>query len=300
MQDQPQLTDQPDRVVQPGHTPPPNGPIPPSRTSGTSQPDAATSALRLAELTGVGRHEVAITMGSGWRPAADILAAAADEVVDLTFAQLGGFPTSTAVPGHRPSARSMRFGGRRLLVFLGRVHAYEGHPLAQVVHAVRLSCAAGASTVVLTNAAGGLHPDLRIGQPVLIADHLNLTGRSPLTGPIFTDLTDAYAPRLRALAREADPCLVEGVYAGLPGPNYETPAEIRMLRTLGADVVGMSTVHETIAARTEGAEVLGLSLVTNLASGLTDVPLDHREVLAAGAASAQRIGHLLADLITRF
>jgi len=154
--------------------------------------------------------------------------------------------------------------------------------------------------VVLTNAAGGLRPDLRIGQSVLISDHLNLTARSPLVGAQFVDLTDAYASRLRELARQTDPELAEGVYAGLPGPHYETPAEIRMLRMLGADLVGMSTVHETIAARAAGAEVLGISLVTNLAAGITGTPLSHDDVVAAGAASASRIGTLLADVIARF
>ena len=147
----------------------------------------------------------------------------------------------------------------------------------------------------------------RRAQPVLISDHLNLTGRSPLAGPPppepypsrFTDLTDLYSPRLRALARAADPGLAEGVYAALPGPHYETPAEIRMLRSLGADLVGMSTVHETIAARAAGAEVLGVSLVTNLAAGITGEPLSHAEVLAAGAASATRMGTLLADVVAR-
>jgi purine-nucleoside phosphorylase len=141
---------------------------------------------------------------------------------------------------------------------------------------------------------------MQIGQPVLISDHLNLTARSPLVGPRFVDLTDAYASRLRELARETDPDLTEGVYAGLPGPHYETPAEIRMLRMLGADLVGMSTVHETIAARAAGAEVLGISLVTNLAAGITGVPLSHADVVATGAASASRIGALLADVIARF
>ena len=141
---------------------------------------------------------------------------------------------------------------------------------------------------------------MTVGQPVLISDHLNLTARSPLVGAQFVDLTDAYAPRLRQLAREADPQLTEGVYAGLPGPHYETPAEVRMLRMLGADMVGMSTVHETIAARAAGAEVLGVSLVTNLAAGITGQPLSHDEVLAAGAASAGRMGVLLAEVIGRF
>ncbi len=168
-----------------------------------------------------------------------------------------------------------------------------------VVHPVRAACAAGARVVVLTNAAGGLREDMAVGQPVLISDHLNLTARSPLIGAQFVDMVDAYAPRLRKLARDLDPELAEGVYAGLPGPHYETPAEIRMLRTLGADLVGMSTVHETIAARAAGAEVLGVSLVTNLAAGITGEPLSHAEVLAAGAASAARMGSLLAAVIER-
>ncbi|HET9891102.1 MAG TPA: purine-nucleoside phosphorylase, partial [Mycobacterium sp.] len=165
------------------------------------------------------------------------------------------------------------------------------------VHSVRAACAAGVRAVVLTNAAGGLRQDMTVGEPVLISDHLNLTARSPLVGPQFVDLTDAYSPRLRELARQADRSLTEGVYAGLPGPHYETPAEIRMLRTLGADLVGMSTVHETIAARAAGAEVLGVSLVTNLAAGLSGEPLSHTEVLAAGAAAATRMGALLASVL---
>jgi purine-nucleoside phosphorylase len=157
---------------------------------------------------------------------------------------------------------------------------------------------------VLTNAAGGVNPAYAVGQPVLISDHLNLTGRSPLSGPIpagypsrFTDLTEAYSRRLRDLARRHDPALAEGVYAMLPGPHYETPAEIRMLRTAGADLVGMSTALETIAARHLGAEVLAISLVTNPAAGLSEQPLDHREVLDAARASAARIGELLAALL---
>ena len=150
---------------------------------------------------------------------------------------------------------------------LGRTHLYEGRGVDAVAHGVRTAAAAGCRTVVLTNAAGGLARGHGVGEPVLISDHLNLTGRSPLRGPRFVDLTDLYSPRLRALAREIDPTLAEGVYAGLPGPHFETPAEIRMLRMLGADLVGMSTVLEAIAARAEGVEVFGLSLVTNLAAG---------------------------------
>jgi purine-nucleoside phosphorylase len=194
-----------------------------------------------------------------------------------------------------------------VLAFLGRVHAYEGHPADVVVHGVRTAALAGCRVVVLTNAAGGIREGLSVGQPVLIADHLNLTSRSPMggpepppdLGPRFVDLTEAYSARLRALARSVDPTLAEGVYAALPGPHYETPAEIRMLRLLGADLVGMSTVWETIAARHMGAEVLGLSLVTNLAAGLGGATLDHEEVLAAGKAAAERMGDLLAEVVAR-
>jgi purine-nucleoside phosphorylase len=262
---------------------------------------AQASAARLAELTGQPRHDVAVVLGSGWAPAADALGPAGAEV---PLAALGGFPPPT-VGGHSPVVRSLRAGQARALVFLGRVHLYEGHPVATVVHGVRTALAAGCQVVVLTNAAGGINPGYQVGQPVLVADHLNLTGRSPLAGaappagygPRFTDLTDLYAQRLRALAHAADPGLAEGVYAALPGPHYETPAEIAMLRTVGADLVGMSTVLEAIAARHLGAEVLAISLVSNLAAGLAPHGLDHAEVVAAGQAAAGRMGALLAGLL---
>jgi purine-nucleoside phosphorylase len=193
----------------------------------------------------------------------------------------------------------VQLGDRRILVLLGRTHSYEGHGVAQVVHGVRTACAAGARVVVLTNAAGGIAGGLEVGQPVLISDHLNLTATSPLVGARYVDLTDAYSPRLRAMARQIDPALPEGIYAGVPGPHFETPAEIRMLRTMGADLVGMSTVLETIAARVEGAEVLGISLVTNLAAGLVAAPLNVTEMLAAATDGATRMGELLRELITR-
>jgi purine-nucleoside phosphorylase len=227
-------------------------------------------------------------------------------VTEVPVTSLGGFAAST-VPGHESVVRSIRCGDRRVLAFLGRVHLYEGHEPATVVHGVRTAVLAGCSTVVLTNAAGGLKEGFRVGQAVLIADHLNLTGASPLTGPNrddlgprFVDLTDAWSPRLRELARSVDPTLDEGVYAGFPGPQYETPAEVRMARTMGADLVGMSTVHECLAARHLGAEVLGFSLVTNLAAGLSGEKLDHAEVVAAGAAAAERMGELLASVVQRF
>ncbi|MDN5920628.1 MAG: purine-nucleoside phosphorylase, partial [Pseudonocardia sp.] len=188
---------------------------------------------------------------------------------------------------------------RRVLVLLGRTHLYEGHGVDPVVHGVRTAAAAGCRAVVLTNAAGGIREGMSVGQPVLVSDHLNLLARSPLAGARFVDLTDAYSPRLRELARTIDPSLADGVYAGLPGPHFETPAEIRMLRGMGADLVGMSTVLETIAARAEGLDVCGISLVTNLAAGMSGQPLDHEEVLAAGAAAATRMGGLLRELVGR-
>lgn len=268
---------------------------------------ADQAASVLAARTGCGRHDVVVVLGSGWQPAADRLAERGEVAAELTATELPGFPRA-AVTGHAGAVRSIRTpGGRRVLAFLGRVHGYEGHPPAVVVHGVRTACRAGCETVVLTNAAGGIRQGLRVGQPVLIGDHLNLTARSPLEGPApaqvppprFVDLSDAYSSRLRALARSVDPALEDGVYAALPGPHYETPAEIRMLARLGADLVGMSTVWEAIAARHLGAEVLGLSLVTNLAAGLSGAPLDHGEVLAAGRASAERMGDLLAAVLDR-
>lgn len=264
---------------------------------------AGAAAAELARRTGSARHEVAVVLGSGWRPAADVLGTPGSEdgaaaPVEIPVAELPGFAIPQAL-GHPGTIRSVEVAGRRVLVLLGRIHRYEGHGIASVVHGVRAACATGVRTVVLTNAAGGITDGLRIGQPVLISDHLNLTATSPLVGPRFVDLTDTYSPRLRALARQIDPTLAEGVYAGLPGPHFETPAEIRMLRTLGADLVGMSTVLEAIAARAEGAEVLGLSLVTNLAAGLAGAPLNHEEVLAAGQAAAEQMGELLRELVSR-
>lgn len=254
---------------------------------------AAEAAAALAAATGVTRHDVAVVLGSGWAPAALQLGEPRGRA---GFTDLPGFP-APAVPGQRGEVRSLVCGAASVLCFLGRIHAYEGHPLDDVVHGVRTAAASGCTTIVLTNAAGGLRTGMTVGQPVLISDHLNLTGRSPLTGPRFVDLTDLYGAGLRSIARSVEPTLEEGIYAGLPGPHYETPAEVRMLRTLGADLVGMSTVHEAVAARAEGMEVLGLSLVTNLAAGLTNETLDHAEVVAAGVAAAERMGSLLARVV---
>ncbi|MFD8499140.1 purine-nucleoside phosphorylase [Amycolatopsis sp. NPDC059657] len=253
------------------------------------------AAAVIAERTGVAQHDIAVVLGSGWRPAADVIG---EPTAEIPLGELPGFVTPGAV-GHGGTARSVKVGDKHALVLLGRTHLYEGKGMDPVVHNVRTAAAAGAKSVLLTNAAGGLREGFAVGQPVLISDHLNLTARSPIVGANFVDLTDLYSPRLRALALEIDPTLAEGVYAGLPGPHFETPAEIRMLRTMGADLVGMSTVLEAIAARAAGIEVFGLSLVTNLAAGITGEPLNHEEVLEAGRASATRMGTLLRDLVAR-
>ncbi|GAA4541108.1 purine-nucleoside phosphorylase [Amycolatopsis samaneae] len=253
------------------------------------------AASAIAERTGVEKHDIAVVLGSGWRPAADVIGTPEAEI---PLGELAGFAQPSAV-GHGGTVRSVRVGDKRALVLLGRTHFYEGKGIDPVVHNVRTAAAAGAKSVLLTNAAGGLREGMRVGQPVLISDHLNLTARSPIVGANFVDLTDLYSARLRGVAKEIDPSLEEGVYAGLTGPHFETPAEIRMLRTLGADLVGMSTVLEAIAARAAGLEVFGLSLVTNLAAGMTGEPLNHEEVLEAGRAAATRMGELLRELVSR-
>jgi purine-nucleoside phosphorylase len=257
--------------------------------------EAADAAARLRELTGVERHDVALVMGSGWLPAVDALGEATAE---LSTSDLPGFAPPSVV-GHAGRIRSVRSGERNLLVFLGRTHVYEGRGVRPVVHGVRTAAAAGCRVAVLTNGCGGLNESWRPGTPVLIRDHINLTGASPVEGATFVDLTDLYSRRLRALCTEVDPSLDEGVYVQFPGPHYETPAEIGMVRAIGGDLVGMSTALEAIAAREVGMEVLGISLVTNLAAGISGTPLDHEEVLAAGMAAAARMGELLSAVVPR-
>lgn len=262
----------------------------------TTLEDAELAAVVLRERTGGDDHDIALVMGSGWLPAADALGTTEHEI---PLHELPGF-SAPAVEGHGGTVRSVRLGGKRLLVFLGRTHYYEGKGVAAVVHGVRTAAAAGAKTLVLTNGCGGLDPAWSPGTPVLISDHINMTGASPLVGAQFVDLTDLYSPRLRALCKESDPSLDEGVYVQMPGPHYETPAEIGMVRTIGGDLVGMSTTLEAIAARAAGMEILGISLVTNAAAGMSGEPLNHEEVLAAGKAAATRMGTLLGDVLPRF
>ena len=261
----------------------------------TTRELAREAADRLAELTGVASHDVALVLGSGWLPAVDALGTATAEI-DTT--DLPGF-SAAAVEGHSGKIRSVRSGDTQVLVFLSRTHYYEGKGVEAVVHPVRTAAAAGCSAIVLTNGCGGLKESWTPGTPVLISDHINLTGRSPIVGARFVDLTDLYSSRLRALCREVEPSLDEGVYVQFPGPHYETPAEVRMAGILGGHLVGMSTTLEAIAAREAGLEVLGISLVTNLAAGISDAPLNHEEVLEAGKAAASRMGGLLSSLVAR-
>jgi purine-nucleoside phosphorylase len=267
---------------------------------------AAAAAAVIAELSGATQHDVALVLGSGWGQTGDVIG---ETVATIDNADVPGF-AKAAVAGHSGVMRSVAIGDtdRRALVYGTRTHFYEGRGVRSVVHAVRTAAAAGCTTIVLTNGCGGLNPAWTPGTPVLIRDHLNLTAASPIEGANFVDLTDLYSPRLRELAQAVDPELDQGVYVQFRGPHYETPAEVRMAKILGGDLVGMSTALEAIAARQSGMEVLGISLVTNLAAGIpqqaggapnTARPLSHREVLDAGEAAAERCGNLLAAIVTK-
>jgi purine-nucleoside phosphorylase len=252
----------------------------------TGMIERAAQAIR--EAAGVAPG-VAVVLGSGWAAVADALG---PTVWSAPMADLPGFAAPTAL-GHGGTVRLVERGRRLVLVYLGRLHLYEGHPPATVAHPALVAVAAGCRVVVLTNAAGGIDPAVPVGTPVLLSDHLNLTMRAApgaRRGPV-------YPPHLRELARRVDPGLPEAVYAGLVGPHFETPAEIRMLRTLGAGLVGMSTVLEAAAAHAAGAGVLGISLVSNLAAGVSPYPLSAEEVLRAGQAAQPRLAALLAGFL---
>ena len=257
---------------------------------------AQAAALQRRDRTGIHRHEVALVLGSGWAAASERIG---ETVAEVPASEMLGF-SPPALAGHTGTIRSVRLAsGRHVLVVGARTHLYEGRGVRRVVHAVRTAAASGARVVVLTNGCGSIEPTLPPGTPVLIADHINLTGTSPLEGATFVDLTDLYSSRLREVAKAVDPGLPEGVYVQFSGPHYETPAEVRMAGRMGGSLVGMSTALEAIAARHVGLEVLGLSLVTNLAAGISPTPLSHAEVLAAGAAAAERAGRLLAAVVPR-
>lgn len=255
---------------------------------------AARAASEIAEKTGVERHDIALTLGSGWAKAADLIG---ETTATIPATEITGF-SKPALEGHVGSIRSVLLpSGKRALVIGARTHYYESHGVRRVVHSVRTAAATGASIMILTNGAGGIKETWKPGTPVLISDHINLTADSPLEGATFVDLTDLYSSRLRAIAKGIDPSLDEGVYTQFRGPHYETPAEVQMAKIIGGDIVGMSTALEAIAARQAGMEVLGMSLITNLAAGIQKTPLSHAEVIEAGRDAEPVISRLLASIV---
>ena len=262
---------------------------------------AEEAAAQLCERSSVDRYDLAVVLGSGWKEGADALGPPTSVIATSS---LSGFAQPT-VAGHSGEILTVEVADRVVALISGRVHLYEGRSANDVVHPIRTVIAAGAKKVVLTNASGGIDPSVPPGSVVVIRDHLNLTGTSPLEGPPppeeygsrFVDLTDLYSERLRAVVHTVAPELTEGVYLGLRGPHYETPAEIMMARTIGVSLVGMSTVLEAIAARHLDAEVLGLSLVSNFAAGVAGRPLSHLEVLETGLQAAGSLGVLLANVL---
>jgi purine-nucleoside phosphorylase len=256
---------------------------------------AVKAAEEIKNKTGIASHHIALVLGSGWIGALDALGEPQHE---FDAHDIVGFLPPT-VEGHSGKIRSYSMGGTDVLVFLGRTHLYEGKGVEPVVHGVRTAVNAGCKVIIITNACGGINKEYRVGQPVIIRDHISLTATSPLIGAHFVDLTDLYSRRLRSIVKSEDPSLEEGVYVHWRGPTYETPAEIIMMRTIGADLVGMSTVPEAIAAHALGAEVLAISLVTNAAAGVTGEKLNHEEVIAAGKAAGDRMGALLKGVIPK-
>lgn len=255
---------------------------------------AAQAAADIARLTGVEKHDIALTLGSGWGKAADIIG---ETVATIPATEVTGF-SKPALEGHVGTLRSIRTpDGKNVLVIGARTHYYEAHGVRRVVHSVRTAAATGAKIMVLTNGAGGIRETWTPGQPVLISDHINLTADSPLEGATFVDLTDIYSKRLRDVARTVDPTLDEGVYTQFRGPHYETPAEVQMAKHIGGHIVGMSTALEAIAAREAGMEILGFSLITNLAAGIQQTPLSHGEVIEAGREAEPVISALLARVV---
>jgi len=275
----------------------PRRPIPP-----IDQPQRVAAVVDAVRRQTAVEPEAGIVLGSGLGGLADDL----EDAVAIPFRDLPGWPAATA-PGHVGRLLLGRLGGRSVVMLQGRFHLYEGNDPGLVIQPMLLFKALGARIVVLTNAAGGLDPSFGPGTLMIMRDHINLTGRNPLIGPNadeigprFPDMTEAWSPRLRAALKMAAAAegvdMREGVYVGLSGPTYETPAEVRMLAALGGDAVGMSTVLECIAARWAGLEVCGVSLVTNAGAGYTGAPLTHEEVLEAGASAGPR----LAKVIRRF
>lgn len=255
---------------------------------------ALTAADEIAAATGVKKHDIALTLGSGWGAAAEQLG---EIVATVPAADITGFHASK-VAGHKGTLQSVLLpNGKHVLIIGARTHYYEGHGVRHVVHSVRTAAAAGCKTMILTNGAGSIQPDWTPSTVVLIKDHINFTAASPLEGATFVDLTDLYTPHLRQAVQDAHPDIPEGVYLQNIGPQYETPAEVNMAKIIGADIVGMSTALEAIAAREAGMEILGMSLITNLAAGISEGPLNHQEVLDVGKSSESQLADLLTQIV---
>ncbi|QUX30006.1 purine-nucleoside phosphorylase [Nocardiopsis akebiae] len=263
------------------------------RTTGEARELAADAARELLSRTGADSFDALVVLGSGWAGAVDTLGS---YDIELDATDLPGFH-EPAAEGHSGKIRSMWVGDKRVIVFMGRVHLYEGRGPLEVAHAVRTGVAAGAATAVLTGAAGSLRTDFATGQPVVVRDHINLTARSPLVGPSFVDLSSAYSPRLRRAAQEADASVPEGVYVCTTGPQTQTPAELKVLRQAGADLVGHSIALEAVAAVEAGAEVLGLAVVSNDAVGAVFEPFEAERALEVVTQRARRLGELLNRVI---
>lgn len=252
-------------------------------------------------MKGLPEAKIAVVLGSGLGEFAERLT----QTQFLSYAEIKDFPVST-VEGHLGQFVHGFIAGTPVLLMQGRVHRYEGYTAQQVAFPIRVLRDWGVEKLILTNASGGINPKFQVGDLMLILDHMNLTGDNPLIGPNnlnlgprFPDMSEAYSQRLRKLAHTMDADLKEGIYAGVLGPCYETPAEIKMLEILGADAVGMSTVYETIAARHMGMEILGISCVCNMAAGISKNKLTHQEVTAAGQAASKRFGDLLLKLVPK-
>jgi purine-nucleoside phosphorylase len=266
----------------------------------------SAAAEAVADSLDTDAADVAVVLGSGLATAADRL----PEARSVPYAALPGFPEPT-VAGHPGRLLCGRWGDKKVLIFCGRVHGYEGYPASEIGFPLRVAANLGVQTAIVTNVAGGVDPSYAVGEIIAIRDHINMTGISPLVGPNderlgprFLDMSEPYAPALRKLAGDVakerfGARLREGVYAAMLGPSYETPAEVAMLRVLGADLVGMSTVHEVLAARHSGLAVLGLSMVANPAAGIENKTLSHEHVTSAAAAGSARMGELLEAVVTR-
>lgn len=256
---------------------------------------ARLAAEYIVEKTKISTYDIAIVVGSGW---GDVAKNLGDNTHNLESYLIPGF-NKPKVAGHKGNISCViSANNKRVLVISARSHFYEHRDIQKVAHSVRTAAALGVKTVILTNGCGSINPNFQPGTPVLISDHINLTGISPILGANFVDLTNLYSPRIRNIAKQLIPNIGEGVYVQFAGPNYETPAEIRMAKTIGGDLVGMSTALEAIAAREANLEIFGISLVTNLAAGITAANLSHSEVLQVGAKAQAKTSAMLAKIVT--